>query len=118
FGGRSVLTFAVRNAETSSNVGTIEASLVARYELSPGQLTCTFEYDLQPARGPVSEWVFAVDPGLKVTDVVVNNRAGWREEPAAKPDVPRRLRVALREPGAGGKVVVSAVDPARGVDAP
>jgi hypothetical protein len=115
FGGRPRLDFAVRPA---GNPGvTAAASLRAVYDLTPGQLTCAFEYELRPAKGAVGEWVFEVAPGLRVTNVEVNNRAGWSVDPAAAPEAPRRLRVTLRQPGAGGKVLVSAVapfpDPAR-----
>jgi hypothetical protein len=117
FGGRSAVVFAVR-AAGGGGPGAVQASLVARYDVSPGQVACSFEYDLQPARGPVAEWVFTLDPGLRVTDVVANNRAGWRVEPGSRPGDPRRLRVSLREPGAGGKVVVAAVDTDRGPSVP
>jgi hypothetical protein len=111
FGGRSRLEFAVRNPDPAGGSGLIQATLAARYDVAPGQVTCGFEYDLQLARGPVTEWVFTTDPGLKVTDVVVNNRDGWRTEPGPKADGPQRVRVALREPGAGGKVLITAVAP-------
>src|SRR5205814_1188848 len=70
--------------------------------------------DLQPARGAVGEWAFVLDPGVQVTDVEVNNRAGWRVDPAT-----RQLRVTLRQPGSGGKIKVSVVAPlpSRGVAA-
>jgi hypothetical protein len=114
FGGRSRLGLAVRPAGNPG--GAAAATLAARYDLAPGQLACAFEYDLRPAKGAVGEWVFAVDPGLRVTDVVANNRDTWAVEPGPA-DQPRRLRVTLRQPGAGGKVLVTAVapfpDPAR-----
>jgi hypothetical protein len=111
FGGRSKLEFAVRSPDPSGGPGLIQATLAAKYDVSPGQVMCSFEYDLQLARGPVTEWVFTTDPGLKVTDVVVNNRDGWRTEVGPKADGPQRVRVALREPGAGGKVLITAVAP-------
>lgn len=111
FGGRSRLEFAVRTPGPAEGSGLVQASLAARYDVSPGQTACTFEYDLRPARGAVTEWVFTTDPGLKVTDVVVNNRDGWRVEPGPKPDDPQKVRVSLREPGAGGKVLITAVAP-------
>ncbi|MBA4067679.1 MAG: hypothetical protein C0501_29040 [Isosphaera sp.] len=114
FGGRSRLGLSVRPAGDPG--GPAAAGLVARYDLAPGQLACAFEYELRPAKGAVGEWAFTVDPGLRVTDVVVNNRAGWAVDPGPA-DKPRRLRVTLRQPGAGGKVLVTAVapfpDPAR-----
>ena len=95
---------------------------MARYDLAPAQLLGGFEYDLRPSRGTVGEWVFSVDPGLRVTDVVVNNRAGWTIDPPESPGGPRILRVALHQPGAGGKVLISTVapfpDPTRPVGAP
>lgn len=109
FGGRSKLEFAVRTPDPAGGPGLVQAALAARYDITPGQLACSFEYDLQLARGPVAEWVFATDPGLKVTDVVVNNRGAWRAEPGPTPDGPQRVRVTLREPTAGGKVLITAV---------
>lgn len=120
FGGRSKLEFAVR-AGGAPAVGAT-AALVAKYELGSGQLTAAFEYELRPARGSVGEWTFLADPGLRVTEVVANNRAGWTVEPPTVPNGPRLVRVRLRQPGPGGKVLVSAVapfpDPARPADAP
>ena len=106
FGGRSRLDFSVRPA---GNPGVV-ASAVLRgtYDVTPGQLAAAFEYELRPAKGAVGAWEFAVDPGLRVTNVEVNNRAGWVVDPAPTPGAPRTLRVTLRQPGAGGKVLISA----------
>src|SRR5262249_47670156 len=80
-------------------------------ELTPAQVACSFEYDLLPTRGSVREWVFDVDPAARVTDAVVYNRAGWQVVPGASADKPARLRVSLRQPGTGGKVLITAVAP-------
>ena len=88
-----------------------QAKLAARYDLAPGQLTAAFEYDLHPARGSAGEWTFTADPGLRITDVVTNNRAGWTVDPPATPGGQRRVRVSLRQPGPGGKVLITAVAP-------
>ena len=109
FGGRGRLEFTVRGSD-SPDAGFAEAQLVARYDLTPDQLACSFEYDMQPSRGPVGEWVFALGAGVQVTDVVVNNRAAWRVEPGKSP-ADRKLRVTLRQPGPGGKIVISAAAP-------
>ena len=109
FGGKSRLDFAVRS--TGSSGLAASSSLVARYDIGPGQLNCAFEYDLRPAKGTVGEWLFTVDPGLRVTDVVVNNRAGWSIDPPAVPGGPRRLRASLNQPGIGGKVTVLGFSP-------
>jgi hypothetical protein len=109
FGARTRAEFAVRAAGQSG--GTAQAKLVARYDLAPGQLSAQFEYELRPARGSATEWSFAADPGLRITDVVTNNRAGWTVDPPATPGGPRRVRVALRQPAPGGKVLVTAVAP-------
>ena len=115
FGGRSKVEFAVRSAGAAGGVA--QAKLVAKYDLAAGQLTAAFEYDLHPARGSAGEWTFTADPGLRITDVVTNNRAGWTVDPPSAPGGPRRVRVSLRQPGPGGKVLVTAVapfpDPAR-----
>jgi hypothetical protein len=120
FGGRARAEFAVRSATAAG--GTAQAKLVAKYDLAPGQLTAAFEYELRPARGSAGEWAFTADPGLRITDVVTNNRAGWTVDPPATPDGPRRVRVTLRQPAPGGKVLVTAVapfpDPRRPADAP
>jgi hypothetical protein len=109
FGGRSKAEFAIRAGGAPGT--TALARLVAKYDLAPGQLAATFEYELHPVRGSVGEWVFTADPGLRVTDVATNNRAGWVVEPPRVPNGPRTVRVSLRQPGPGGKVVVSAVAP-------
>jgi hypothetical protein len=109
FGGQAKVEFAVRATGAADSVA--QAKLEAKYELSHGQLTAHFEYELHPARGSVGEWAFTADPGLRITDVVTNNRAGWAVDPPAEPGGPRRVRVSLRQPGAGGKVVITAVAP-------
>ena len=109
FGGRSKLEFAVRTGGATGTAA--RAKLAAKYDLAPGQLTATFEYELHPVRWSVGEWAFTADPGLRVTDVATNNRAGWVIDPPAAPNGPRRVRVSLRQPGPGGKVVVTAVAP-------
>lgn len=109
FGGRSKVEFAIRADGMAGSIA--EAKLAAKYELTSGQLTAAFEYELHPARGSVSEWAFMADPGLRITDVVANNRAGWTVDPPAMPNGPRRVRVSLRQPGPGGKVLISAVAP-------
>ncbi|MCI0705407.1 MAG: hypothetical protein L0241_30470, partial [Planctomycetia bacterium] len=108
FGGRSRLDFSVRGG--SPSVGS-KAKLRARYDLTAGQLTAAFDFDLHPARGSVSEWTFLADPGLRITDIVANNRAGWIVEPPSSPGGPRRVRVNLRQPAPGGKVQITAVAP-------
>lgn len=99
-----------------------QAKLAAQYDFSAGQLTATFRYELMPTRGPVDEWSFLADPGLHITDVVMNNRAAWTVDPPATADGPRRVRIRLRQPGPGGLVVISAFgvfpDPSRSADAP
>ncbi|QEG31947.1 hypothetical protein GobsT_67950 [Gemmata obscuriglobus] len=120
FGGRPRLEFAVRATAAASAGAT--AALVAKYELSPHQLTAAFEYELRPVRGSVGEWTLLADPGLRVTEVIANNGAGWSVGPPAAPGGPRRVTVSLRQPGPGGKVLVTAVAPlpdaARHADAP
>jgi hypothetical protein len=120
FGGRSRLDFSVRSGGAPG--ATAAAVLKATYDLTPGQLACAFEYEFRPAKGTIGQWEFTVDAGLRVTNVEVNDRAGWSVDTPAEPNAPRRLRVALRQPGAGGKVLVSAVaphpDPSRAAGAP
>jgi len=120
FGGRSRLELAIRPAG-NPGAGAV-ARLVARYDLAPRQLSGVFEYDVRSAKGAVGTWGFTVDPGLRVTDVVVNNRGGWSLDAASGAGEPRRLRVDLRQPGVGGKVLISVVapypDPGRPPDAP
>ncbi len=120
FGGRAKLEFAVRTGGAPSVSAT--AALVAKYELSPGQLTAAFEYELHPTRGSVGEWTFTADAGLRITEVIANNRAGWVVDPPLVPNGPRHVRVSLRQPGPGGKILINAVaplpDPARLADAP
>lgn len=109
FGDRARLEFGIRGPGDAS--GAVLASLVAKYELAPGRLACTFEFDLRTSHGSVAEWSFAVPPGLTIADAVANDRSGWRVDPAS-----RELRVALRQPASAGKVVIAATAalPARG----
>ena len=100
FGGRPRLDFAVRR-DANPDVPA-SASLVARFDLAHEQLVGGFEYDLRPAKGTVGEWVFSVDGGLIITDVVVNNRAGWSIEYPSRPAA-RTLRVKLHQPGRAGR---------------
>lgn len=120
FGGRSRLDLAVRPTG-NPGVGSV-ARLVARYDLTPGLLTGVLEYDLRSAKGTVGTWLFTVDPGLRVTDVVVNNRSGWAVEPAPGGGSGRLLRVDLRQPSTGGKLLIAVAapfpDPALPPDAP
>lgn len=104
FGGRSRLEFTARGP--GNGPGAVVASLVARYDLSPAETAAVFEYDLRPTRGPVGEWAFAVPPGLRVTDVEANDRAGWRVDPSGK-----ELRVTLRQPAAAVTVRITATAP-------
>lgn len=114
FGDRPRVEFAVRGAGEARLQGVVLASLAAQYDLIPGQTACVFEYDLRPTHGSVGGWSFTLSPGLQVTDVVVNNRAGWRMDPAT-----RELRVSLRQQGVGGKILITAVAPLpRGKTAP
>lgn len=109
FGGRSALDFAVRGPGNSSSTNPVRGSLAAKYDFTPGQVACAFEYDLLPTRGSVREWVFDVDPGLRVIDAVTFNRAGpVRYEPGIAPDLPGKLRIGLRQSGIGGKVLITA----------
>ncbi len=74
-----------------------------RYDLAPGEVTCEFDLDLRATREPPAEWAFAPSAGLRVLDVTVNNRAGWRTDAATN-----ELRVSLRQPAAAAKVRVTA----------
>src|SRR5205823_3901 len=47
FGGRSKLDLTVRGPGLPGGTGLVQATLAARYDLAPGQTTCTFEYDMQ-----------------------------------------------------------------------
>jgi hypothetical protein len=106
FGDRTRLEFSVRGPGDPAAAGIVLASIAARYDLAPGQMSCSFEYDLRPSRGSVGEWAFALPSGVQVTNTVVNNRAGWQVDAGT-----RKLRVQLRQPGTGGKVLVTAVAP-------
>ena len=121
FGERPrVLNLAIR--QTTSKVVTASSALAAQFEIAPGQVTTTFEYDLRPARVTAGEWLFSVDPGLRITGVVINNLAKWSIEPTAAPGGSRLLRIELNQPSVGGRVVVSAVavfpDSSRPADSP
>ena len=101
FGGRPRLDFAVRS---TGNPGVIAAAaLAAKYDLAPGLLTCRFEYDLRPSKGTVGEWLFTVDPTLRITDVVVNNRAGWTVEAPTTPGGPADCESYSGNPARVGK---------------
>ena len=111
FGPDGRLEFGIRRLTEPGQSGPVTATLAARFDLTAGQTAARFEYDLKATRGPASEWAFALDHGFEVTDVVANNRAGWRVDPGASPTGPRLLTVRLRQPATGGKVVVSGVAP-------
>jgi hypothetical protein len=95
---------AVRGPAEAGGGGPVVYAAAARYDLTPAEAACEFDFDLRAARGAAAEWAFALSPGLRVTDVTVNNRTGWRVDPASG-----ELRVALRQPVAAAKVRVSAV---------
>lgn len=110
FGAGSRFEFAVRAAGTSPTPrDPVRASLVARYDLEATQTQSSFEYDLEPVRGSVTEWLFDVDPGVRILDAVATDRAGWQTEPPAMAGGPTLLRVRLRQPGPGGKVLITAL---------
>ncbi|HEY3789126.1 MAG TPA: hypothetical protein VGL71_09735, partial [Urbifossiella sp.] len=104
FGDRSRLDFGIRVPGDGSGIGL--AALAAKYDFQPGRIACTFEFDLRVSRGSVSEWTFALDPGLMILDAIVNDRSGWHVDPAT-----HLLHVGLRQPAGAGKVVISATAP-------
>ncbi|HEY2909917.1 MAG TPA: hypothetical protein VGI99_06710, partial [Gemmataceae bacterium] len=112
FGDRSRLDLSIRGPGDA--VGIALASVAAKHDLVPGRLDGSFEFDLRTARGSVAEWAFDIGSSLTVTDVVANDRAGWRVDPVA-----HRLHVRLRQPASAGKVVIAATAalPGRGQSA-
>ena len=106
FGGVGNLSLTVRRpAGPSEPAPLVRAGRVARYGLTPGDLTTSFEFDWEVVRGTVEELVFAVDPGLRVTGVETGRPAAWRDDPGG-------LRVPLRGPASSGKVMITASTPA------
>jgi len=111
FSAASRFEIAVRAAANSPTArDPVRASLVARYDLDATQTRCSFEYDLDPVRGSVTEWLFDVDPGVRILDAIATDRAGWLIEPGT-PGAPSLLRVRLRQTGSGGKVLITAMAP-------
>ena len=112
FGGQSRVEFTVRGPDGAGPLPPLtKAALTARFDLAPGQAEARYEFDLETVRGPADGWEFDVDPALRVIDAAANGRESWRVTPAAGPGQPARLAVRLREPVAGGRVVITAVAP-------
>ena len=101
FGEKARLDLIVRGPAAGG--GPVVFAAATRYDLAPGEVTCEFDLDLRAAREPLAEWAFTPSAGLRVLDVTVNNRAGWRTDATTK-----ELRVALRQPAASAKVRVTA----------
>lgn len=89
----------------------VRANLVARYSLEPWHIRCSFDYELESISGEANQWVFEVDPQIRVLDAMTTGRAGWQVEPAAAENAHRKLRVQLRQPASGGKVQITALAP-------
>jgi hypothetical protein len=104
-GGSGRLDLTVR-APNEGGGSFVVSNAIARYDLADLQLAATFEFELRTARGTVSEWSFAVPPGLVVTDAVASDRSGWRFDPTS-----RVLKIQTHQASAGGKFVVTAVGP-------
>jgi len=112
FGERSRLDLSIRGPGDAAGIAL--ASVAAKYDIVPGRLDGSFEFDLRTTHGSVAEWAFDIGSNLTVTDVVANDRAGWRVDPAM-----HRLHVRLRQPASAGKVVIAATAalPPRGQNA-
>jgi hypothetical protein len=89
--------------------------LQTKQRLSPGQVECEFDVDLLVQNGNVRELLFDCDPGLRPYQVIVSGEEGW--ETADGPSGATRLAVRLREPFAGGRVLIRALAPLGGGDA-
>ncbi|HEX4609780.1 MAG TPA: hypothetical protein VH092_16395, partial [Urbifossiella sp.] len=108
FGEKARVDLAVRGPADAGGAGPVVFTATTRYDLAPAEAACEFDFDLRAARG-AAEWAFALSPGLRVTDVTVNNRSGWRIDPAS-----HELRVSLRQPAVAAKVRVTAAAPLPG----
>ncbi len=106
FGEKARVDLAVRGPADTGGAGPVVFASAARYDLSAAEAACEIDLDVRATRGSAAEWAFVLGPGLRVTDVTVNNRAGWRIDPATK-----ELRVSLRQPAAAAKVRVTAAAP-------
>lgn len=99
FGGQARVDLTVRRpGQPGEPAAVVRANRTARYDLTPGQAACTFEFDAEFPRGSVSEYVFEADPGLRIADVTGPGRPAWRVEPTS-PGGPTRVRVTVVEPG-------------------
>ena len=108
FGGQVRVDLTVRRpGHPDEPPAVVRANRTARYDLTPGQAACTFEFDPEALRGPVAEFVFEADPGLRVVDVTGPGRPAWRVQPGA-PGAPTRVRVTAADPAAAGRIVVTA----------
>ena len=77
---------AVRSPDPAGGSGLVQATLAAKYDVAPGQVTCSFEYDLQPARGPVAPAI----PDVVVATVRValpNLDSRFRDRPSVRADI-------------------------------
>ncbi|CAN5523981.1 hypothetical protein BH11PLA2_BH11PLA2_22000 [soil metagenome] len=106
FGGKSKFDLVVRAANSLRNA-TARGNRIAKYDLAAGTANATFEFDLEALRGPVNAWIFTLDPGVRILDVITLNRDPWRIA-AATEETPSTLTIPLREPATSGRVTITA----------
>ncbi len=109
FNSRGRLEVILRAATHAPPPATAETH--ARYDIAPGVIHATFEFDLRPQRGSSSQWTFHVDRGIRVVDAMINNRARWTIEPPHDDQKPRLLHLHLTQPTTGGRVIITAMAP-------
>jgi len=112
FANRSQLRFVVRKtASGASAEPVILAQLHTRQDIGPDIIKAEYQLNLETSKNPVSELLFECDPVLQPYEIEVNQLKSWELRPADKPELPRTLAIQLREPFAGGPLVIRCVAP-------
>jgi hypothetical protein len=82
-----------------------------RQELTPGQTSCEFSFDIEAPHGGVRELAVRCDPGFRPTEVGVRNLDGWEVQPPAGGNPSPTILVRLREPLQSGTLMLQGFVP-------
>lgn len=110
FAGRAQLGFIIGSTEGPAPL--LLGRLRAAQEVTPGQITASFDFDLQALHSGVKELRCECPATLQPVEVLARNLEGWELKAGAKPTDPGLIIVRLREPFLGG-LPQSSSDPNR-----